>query len=84
MICPMPRINRTFRIDSRVLEALERLAEKNGTNANKYLENLLLSHAKIVGEMPMDSEPLADSRGGKRERSHPEETSNVPVDEDLR
>lgn len=84
MSLPMPRIVRTFRIDSRVLEALDRLADKGETNANKYLENLLLSHAKLLGEMPMDSEPLADSRGGKRERSHPEETSNVPVDEDLR
>jgi hypothetical protein len=63
----MPRINRTFRIDSRVLEALDRLAGKGETNANKYLENLLLSHAKLLGEVPMDTEPLADARGGKRE-----------------
>jgi hypothetical protein len=68
MFCsPMPRINRTFRIDSRVLEALDRLAQKGDTNANKYLENLLLSHAKLLGEMPMDAEPLADARGGKRD-----------------
>jgi hypothetical protein len=65
----MPRINRTFRIDSRVLEALDRIAEKNGASANNYLENLLMSHSKLLGEMPMDSEPLADNRGGKREGS---------------
>lgn len=69
MTSPMPRINRTFRIDSRVLEAIDRLAEKNGSSANSYLENLLLSHAKMTGEMSMDSEPLPDNRGGKREGS---------------
>lgn len=63
----MQRIARTIKIDSRVLKAIERLAEKTGTSANNYIENLLLAHAKIVGEIPMDSEILPDNRGGKRE-----------------
>lgn len=67
MTCHMPRIGRTIKIDSRVLEALDRLAEKADTSVNNYIENLLLSHAKILGEMPMDSEPLPDNRGGKRQ-----------------
>ena len=62
----MPRYTRAFRIDERVLEALDRLAQKGNISANKYLENLLLSHAKQVGEIPMDAEPLGDPRGGKR------------------
>ena len=62
----MPRSTRAFRIDERVLEALDRLAQKGNISANKYLENLLLSHAKQVGEMPMNAEPLGDPRGGKR------------------
>jgi hypothetical protein len=62
----MPRANRAFRIDDRLLEALDRLAKKGNISANKYLENLLMSHAKQVGEIPMDAEPLGDPRGGKR------------------
>lgn len=65
----MPRIPRTLKIDSRVLDAIVRLAEKTGTSPNKYMENLLLIHVKMLGEMPMDSEPLPDNRGGKREGS---------------
>jgi hypothetical protein len=62
----MPRSNRAFRLDDRLLEALDRLAKKGNISANKYLENLLLSHTKQVGEIPMDAEPLGDPRGGKR------------------
>jgi hypothetical protein len=65
----MPRIGRTIKIDSRVLEAIDRLAGKADTSVNNYIENLLLSHAKILGEMPMDSEILPDNRGGKRQGS---------------
>lgn len=67
MFSPMPRVHRSFKLDSRVLEAIDRLAEENGTSANAYLETLLLSHAKMTGKMPMDSEMLPDNRGGKRE-----------------
>jgi hypothetical protein len=62
----MPRSTRAFRIDDRLLEALDRLAMKGNTNANRYLENLLMSHAKQSGEIPMDLAPLGDTRGGKR------------------
>lgn len=63
----MPRRNRTFKLDERVLEALEVLAQKNNASVNRYLENLLFSHAKKEGEIPIDAMPLGDSRGGKRE-----------------
>jgi predicted transcriptional regulator len=63
----MPRSNRTFKIDDRVLEALDRLAQKSNTSANRYIETLLLSHAKQLGEIPMTAEPLGDTRGGKRQ-----------------
>lgn len=62
----MPRTTRAFRLDERLLEALDRLALKGNISANKYLENLLMSHAKQLGEIPMDAEPLGDPRGGKR------------------
>jgi hypothetical protein len=47
-------------------EALERLARKSNISANKYLENLLMAHAKQLGEMPMNAEPLGETRGGDR------------------
>jgi hypothetical protein len=62
----MPRSTRAFRIDDRLLEALDRLAQKSNISANKYLENLLMSHSKQVGEIPMNTEPLGDPRGGSR------------------
>ena len=65
----MPRSTRAFRIDDRLLEALDRLAMKSNISANKYLENLLMSHTKQVGEIPMDADPLGDPRGGKRANS---------------
>lgn len=77
----MPRSVRAFRIDERLLEALDRLARKGNISANKYIENLLMSHAKQVGEMPMDAEPLGDPRGGKRANSGRKKTENTGTNE---
>ncbi|GAP96093.1 hypothetical protein NIES2104_26280 [Leptolyngbya sp. NIES-2104] len=74
----MPRSTRAFRIDDRLLEALDKLAMKSNISANKYLENLLMSHTKQVGEIPMDTEPLGDPRGGKRANSgRPKKTEST-------
>ena len=80
----MPRSTRAFRIDDRVLDALDKLATKANISANKYLENLLLSHSKQLGEIPMDAEPLGDPRGGKRANSgRPKKTeSELPIEGD--
>ena len=77
----MPRSVRAFRIDERLLEALDRLAKKGNISANKYIENLLMSHAKQVGEMAMDAEPLGDPRGGKRANSGRKKTENKGAEE---
>ncbi len=65
----MPRRNRTFKLDDRVLDALERLAANAHTSSNRYLENLLLNHAKDKGELSGDTLPLGDGRGGKRDNA---------------
>jgi hypothetical protein len=65
----VPRSTRAFRLDDRLLEALDRLAQKGNISANKYIENLLMSHTKQIGEIPMDLEPLGDTRGGKRKNA---------------
>ncbi len=51
---------------------------KSNISANKYLENLLMSHTKQVGEIPMDADPLGDPRGGKRANSgRPKKTESA-------
>jgi len=82
MVLEMPRRNRTFKLDDRVLDALERLAQKNNTSANRYLENLLFSHGKAEGELPAEISPLGDSRGGKRDNSgRPRKDADTPDDQ---
>ena len=60
------RKNKSFKLDSRVLDALESLAQKRNASVNRYLENLLFSHAKLEGEIPIDAMPIGENRGGKR------------------
>jgi hypothetical protein len=66
----MPRRAATYRLDDRILDAMERLARKNNTSVNKYLENLLFAHAKQIGEIPMNAEPLGETRGGQKRRQN--------------
>ncbi len=60
------RKNKSFKLDERVLDALESLAQKRNASVNRYLENLLFSHAKQEGEISIDAMPIGDNRGGKR------------------
>lgn len=69
MVCgiqSMPRVRRSYKIDERVVDALTRAASKSNMSANRYLENLLFSHGKTVGEIPFEAEPLGETRGGDR------------------
>lgn len=72
----MPRIRRSYKIDERVIDALMRAAAKKNMSANRYLENLLFSHAKTVGELPFDAAPLGETRGGDRTQSQTEGKAN--------
>jgi len=62
----MARRAAAYRLDDRVLGAIERLARKSNMSTNKYLENLLFAHGKTVGEIPIDALPLGETRGTKR------------------
>lgn len=76
MVCviePMPRVRRSYKIDERVVDALTRAASKSNMSANRYLENLLFSHGKTVGEIPFEAEPLGETRGGDRTKANTEE-----------
>lgn len=76
MVCgiqSMPRVRRSYKIDERVVDALTRVASKSNMSANRYLENLLFSHAKTVGEIPFEAEPLGETRGGDRTKKTEEQ-----------
>lgn len=69
MICsplPMPRKRRSYILDERVIEAIAELASKHHMSANRYLERLTFLHGKQLGVIPMDAEPLKETRGGDR------------------
>jgi hypothetical protein len=65
----MPRDAHKFRLDDRILESLKKAAEEQGISFNAYVEGILFAHAKIIGKISPDAEPLAETRGGKRSGS---------------
>ena len=62
----MPRKDKEFRLDDRIIDALKGAAAKAEMPINSYVERLLFSHLKTVGEIPLGAEPLPETRGGKR------------------
>jgi len=63
----MPRKDKEFRLDDRILDALKHASRKAGMSINAYVENVLFAHLKGVGQIPIDADPLPETRGGKRE-----------------
>lgn len=63
----MPRKQRMFRLDERILESLEDVATKAGfSSANQFVETTLFNLMKMAGAIPSEAEPLPETRGGKR------------------
>jgi hypothetical protein len=60
----MPRRRVNFRIDDRILDALEQLAGEG--KLNQFVEGLLFDFLKNTGRLPADTPKLPESRGGKR------------------
>jgi hypothetical protein len=87
----MPRKAVSYRIDERILSALEAVAKDGNISVNRYLENLMLSHLKGIGKIDMGLQPLGETRGsekgerrgGKGTKKKPEEAqSESPEDTD--
>ena len=68
-VLEMPRKKAGYSLDTRVIEAVQALAERAGKSANQYLEKLLFDHAQLSGAIPPEEKPLGEIRGGKREGS---------------
>ena len=70
----------TFRIDERIIEAIEKAAIEVNNSKNKYLELLMLEHCIDKGLLPKNFKPLGETRGGDRtskaERTKKEENDN--------
>ena len=60
----MPRRKVTYRIDDRVLDALDRLIIEG--SVNQFVEGVLFDFLKNTGRLPADAERLPENRGGKR------------------
>jgi hypothetical protein len=74
----MPRKDTKLRLDDRILTALREKAEEGGLSFNALCEGVLFNYAKATGKLPIDAEPLPETRGGKREGSgKPKKTSDL-------
>jgi hypothetical protein len=78
----MPRKDTKLRLDDRILSALRERAEETGVSFNGLCEAVLFTYAKSVGKLPLDAEPLADPRGGKRPGAGKPKKSSDDTDHD--
>jgi hypothetical protein len=78
MYSSMPRTRVNYRLDDRVLAALNDLAGKGKTN--QFIEGLLIDFLQKTGRLPNDFAPLTESRGGARQGAGKPKRS--PTDEE--
>ena len=78
----MPRKDKEFRLDERIIAALKGAAAKAEMPINSYVERLLFSHLKTVGEISLSADPLPETRGGKRSGSGKKPTTPIGVTEE--
>jgi hypothetical protein len=80
----MPRRQRMFRLDDRILNALEEVSKNAGhSSVNQFVETTLFNLVKAAGKIPADSEPLPETRGGDKRSKKPklDDTTATPNDE---
>jgi hypothetical protein len=62
----MPRKPKTYKLDERLIAALEALAESAEESVGGYVERILWRYCQGVGALDPKAEPSQDKRGGKR------------------
>lgn len=81
MACLDMRKTKTFRIEEKLLQALEDLAARSERTSNAYLEELLFRHCQAQGIFPLSEEPPKATRGGKREGAgRPKVKKEMPIE----
>lgn len=58
------RKSTTFRLDERVIEAITKAAKLSNASKNRYIETIFVKHCQALSILPMDFEPLGETRGG--------------------
>lgn len=74
----MPRKDTKLRLDDRVLAALREKADESGLSFNALCEGVLFTYAKATGKIPIDAEPLPETRGGSRPGAGKPKKSQTP------
>lgn len=64
--CAVPRKTTNLRLDVEAVSAFRRLAKRANMSLPKYVEAVMVDHAKQNGEIPQDYELLGETRGGDR------------------
>jgi hypothetical protein len=64
-----PRVPKTFKLDERLIQALNLVAETANESPGSYVEKVLWRHLQGLGVLPITEEPPKDQRGGKRSNS---------------
>jgi hypothetical protein len=75
------RKSKTFKLDERIISALERLAETSDTTPNNYLETLLFRHCQAQGHISLGEKAPVGGRGGKRPGAG-RKAQSAPTDDD--
>jgi hypothetical protein len=57
---------KTYKLDERLIDAVEKLAESMGQSGGSYVEQVLWKHCQGMGVIPISENPPKDQRGGKR------------------
>ncbi|MEC4813817.1 MAG: hypothetical protein SAK29_11185 [Scytonema sp. PMC 1069.18] len=65
-----------YRIDSAILEVLNKLAKEHNTSVNRFLELHFLKIAIERGLLPKDTELLGETRGGSRKNKNSQGNTN--------
>ena len=81
----MPRKPKTFKLDERLIAALEEAATKSGENPGGFVERILWRYCQGIGVIDLTAEPSKDKRGGKRpgagrKAQASQDTTNEPIE----
>lgn len=76
-----PRLPKTFKLDERLIKALNRIAELTDESAGSYVEKVLWRHLQGLGQIPISEEPPKDQRGGKRANAGRKKADNKGAEE---
>jgi hypothetical protein len=60
---------KTYKLDERLINAVEKLAESVGQSGGSYVEQVLWKHCQGMGVLPISENPPKDQRGGKRKNA---------------